>query len=83
MLDSIVSHFDTIEERMDQIGKKGLLRIVFKTIAVEEAKVKKYELFEPFQSLHDGVKIKCQLMKNQQVTEKLPNVSTYAPSAAK
>ena len=55
LLSNVVSHFDTIENRLDIVGKKGILRLFFKSITVKNGRIKKFELYEPFKSLYERV----------------------------
>ena len=67
ILKSVISHVDTIKTGLDIAGKKGLLKLVFKSIKVKNGRIKSFELYEPFKSLYEGVKIKCKIKENQRV----------------
>jgi len=80
LLLSVVSHIDTIK-RLDIAGKKGLLKLVFKTLIVEGGRLKKFELYQPFKGLYEGAKIKCQNQENQALTTIPASVCTYVLTA--
>ncbi|MBU0477020.1 hypothetical protein KKC91_00410 [bacterium] len=80
LLESIVNHLDTIEADLDIAGKKGILRLVFKSIRIKNGRIKDFELYNPFKSLYEGVNIKCQLKETEQVMTIPESVSTYALS---
>jgi len=83
LLKSVVNHLDAIETEMDLAGKRGLLKLIFKAIRIDKGRVKDFELYEPFKSLYEGVKIECQLKENQEVTTIPESVSTYVLSDVK
>ncbi|MBN1522556.1 MAG: hypothetical protein JW928_08485, partial [Candidatus Aureabacteria bacterium] len=83
LLEMVSSHFDSVKTKLDIIGKKSLLKLVFKSIKIEDGKVKNFELFEPFKSLYKGVKINCQIPKTQKVIAMPDCVSTYALTDAR
>ena len=83
LLRNVVSHFDTIKVGLDIAGKRGLLRLVFKSRIVENNRLKDFSLYEPFQSLYEGAKIKCQNEINQRVTAITERSSTYVLSDAR
>ncbi len=60
---------------LDIAGKKGLLRLVFKSIKVEDSRIRDFEPYEPFESLYEGAKVKCQLKETQKVVTISENVS--------
>lgn len=68
---------------MDIVSKKGFLQLVFKAIKVMNEKVVDFELYEPFESLYRGTKIKCQLKENQIVTAIPASVSRSLHSVVK
>lgn len=87
MLRALVNHFDYIENEMDIAGKKGLLKLVFKSIIIKEGKIKSFELFEPFKSFYEGgaeFKWETQEVKeNQWVAKEEGSVSQLLHSDAK
>jgi hypothetical protein len=64
-------------------GRKGPLLLVFKSVRVENGKIKSFELFEPFRSLYEGVNIQCQLMEIQRIMIIPESVSTCVLSVAR
>ena len=64
-------------------GKKGLLRLVFRSITVKDGRIKKFELYQPFKGLYKGEDIKCQLTENKRVMAIPESVSTCGLSDAK
>lgn len=83
MLKAVISHFDFIKEDLDQTGRKGLLRLMFKKIVIAKCRIKEFELYEPFKSLYEGRGIKWEVMENQGLVANPGCVSTYALSDAK
>ena len=79
---AVVSHFDFVEDSLDFVGKKGLLKLVFKFIRLKNGRVKDFELYEPFKSLYEGVKIRCQLKETKRVMTIPESVYTSALSDA-
>ncbi len=51
ILKSVISHVDSIKTGLNIAGKKGMLRLVFKSINVKNGKIKDFGLYEPFRSL--------------------------------
>jgi len=80
LLLSVVNHIDTIKQ-LDIAGKKGLLKLVFKTIIVKDGKLKKFELYQPFKGLYEGATIKCQTKENKELTTIPESVCTYLLTA--
>ncbi len=83
ILKSVIQHVDSIKTGLDITGKKGLLRLVFKSISVENGKIKNFGLYEPFKSLYEGVQIQCKNEINQAVLTIPESVSTCVPSDAR
>ncbi|MDP8215992.1 MAG: recombinase family protein [Candidatus Kaelpia imicola] len=83
LLQTVIDHFDAIKSGLDIAGKKGLLRLVFKSITVENRRIKKFELYQPFKGLYKGEDIKCQLTENKRVAIIPESVSTCGLSAAR
>lgn len=83
MLVAVINHFDFIKEDLDETGRKGLLRLMFKRIVIKGCRIKEFELYEPFKSLYEGRGIKWEVMENQGLMENPGCVSTYALSVAK
>ena len=78
LLKAIVNHFDYIEDELDIAGKKGLLKLVFKSIIIDNGRIKSFELFEPFKSFYEGADIKWEMQEvqeNQWVATEKANVS--------
>jgi site-specific DNA recombinase len=68
LIELVTGRFKDMDKDMDIVSKKGLLQLVFKAIKVHNGKIIDFELFEPFESLYKGMRIKCQLKENQIVT---------------
>ncbi|MFH1507074.1 MAG: recombinase family protein [Candidatus Omnitrophota bacterium] len=83
LLESVASHFDDLKTQANLSGKKWLLRLVFKSIKIDNGRIKKMELYEPFKGLYEGVKIKCQLQEIQGVPAIEGSVSTLLPPAVR
>jgi len=77
------NHFEAIKDDLDLTGKKGLVKLIFRAITVLDGEVKKIELYEPFKSLYEGVRIKCQLKENQRLATIPESVSTLELSDAR
>ncbi|MFH1846836.1 MAG: hypothetical protein ABH869_04695, partial [Candidatus Omnitrophota bacterium] len=80
LLKAVVNHFDYLENEMDIAGKKGLLKLVFKSFIIKDGKIKSFELFEPFKSFYEGVELKWEMemqevKENQWVTKEEGSVS--------
>jgi hypothetical protein len=70
LLKAVVNHFDYVEDHLDIAGKKGLLKLVFRSISIENGKIKGFELFEPFKSFYEGgAEIKWEMQEMQEVQE--------------
>ena len=80
LLKAVVEHCDYMENSLDIAGKKGLLKLVFKNIVISNGRIKKFELYKPFQNLYEGKRIKWQVQENQEVATIPASVSTYAHS---
>jgi site-specific DNA recombinase len=83
MIRDVVNHFQSINERMDFVSKKGLLRMLFKSIKIDNGRIKSFELFEPYKSLYEGARIKWEVQENQILTTERASVSTLLPTDAK
>ena len=82
MLLSVINHIDLVKN-LDIVGKKGLLKLVFKNIKVLDGRLKSFELYEPFKSLYEGEQIKCQTLETQKVMTIPESVCTYVLSAGR
>ena len=82
MLLSVINHIDLVKD-LDIVGKKGLLKLVFKNIKVLDGRLKSFELYEPFKSLYEGEQIKCQTLETQKVMTIPESVCTYVLSDVK
>ena len=80
LMKAVVNHFDDVMENLDIIGKKGLLKLVFKSVVIKKGKIKNFEMFQPFQSLYEGAWIQWQTKISQQVTAHPVSVSTLRPT---
>ncbi|TRZ50035.1 hypothetical protein D4Q80_00995, partial [bacterium] len=80
MIKDVVNHFQSINERMDLVSKKGLLRMLFRSIKIDNGGIKSFELFEPYKSLYEGARIKWEVQENQILTTERASVSTLLPS---
>ena len=85
LLRSVVNHFDlSSKDAIDPMGRKGLLRLLFRRVDVVNGQITKFELYEPFKSLYEGMELKWQpqteLKTDQQVTAKNESVCCCAPS---
>ena len=83
MIKDVVNHFQSINERMDLVSKKGLLRMLFRSIKIDNGGIKSFELFEPYKSLYEGARIKWEVQENQILTTERASVSTLLPSDVK
>lgn len=83
MIQDVASHFETTEEKMDIISKKGLLKILFKSIKIDNGRISDFELYEPYKRLYEGVPAKWELQENQIVTTERASVSTLLPTDAR
>ena len=83
ILKAVAGHFDAIDEKMDLAGKKGLLKLIFKSIQIDKGKIKKLELYEPFKSLYEGAMLKWEVKRSQWVATKRDCVSTSLPTDAR
>ena len=83
LLQSVANHFDSIKEDLDMAGKKGLIKLLFRSISVHGSRITKFDLYEPFKSLYEGMAVKCQLKKDQVVTTIPESVSRSLLSVAK
>jgi hypothetical protein len=54
--------------------------LVFKSIRIDNGKIKKMELYEPFKGLYEGVRIKCKLQEIQGLAITGASVSTLLPT---
>ena len=82
LIETVLNHADTINT-LDISGKKGLLKLVFKSITVEGGRLKDFELYEPFKSLYKGEGLKCQTKEKQEIVTIPESVCTYALSDAR
>ncbi len=62
LVTAVIEHIDAVRN-MDIAGKKGLLKIVFKNIIIENGKITDFELYQPFKKLYEGAAIKCQMQE--------------------
>ena len=83
LLETVANHFEDLKTQTNLSGKKWLLKLVFKSIRIDNGKIKKIELYEPFKGLYEGVKIKCQLQEIQGVPAIEGSVSTLLPTDVK
>jgi len=83
MIKDVANHFETTKEKMDIITKKGLLKILFKSIKIDSGRISSFELYEPYKSLFEGAPIKWQVQENQIVVPEMASVSTLLPMAGR
>jgi hypothetical protein len=81
LIKDVANHFETTDEKMDIVNKKGLLKILFKSIKIDNGRISDFELYEPYKSLYEGVPTKWELQENQILMTEKANVSTLLPSA--
>ena len=83
LISAVKNHFDTTNEKMDLVTRKGLLKIIFKSIRIDNGRIKGFELYEPFKSLYEGVRLEWQMQEIQAVAAKRASVSTLLPTDVK
>jgi len=83
LIKDVASHFETTDEKMDIVSKKGLLKILFKSIKIDNGRISDFELYEPYKSLYKGVPAKWELQENQILMTERANVSTLLPTDVK
>ena len=84
LLRSVINHFDlSSKDAIDPMGRKGLLRLLFRRVDVVNGQITKFELYEPFKSIYEGMELKWQLQTDKAVTEKNESVCCCAPSDAR
>jgi site-specific DNA recombinase len=83
LIKDVVDHFETTDEKMDIISKKGLLKILFRYIKVDNGRIKDFELYEPYKSLYKGVPLKWEVQENQILMKERANVSTLLHTDAR
>jgi len=83
LLKAVINHCEFIKSDLDIAGKKGLLRLIFKKLVIKDGRIKKFELYQPFQNLYEGARLKWQVTENQEDVAIPASVSTYARSDVK
>lgn len=89
LLKAVVNHFDYLENEVDIAGKKGLLKLVFKSFIIKDGKIKSFELFEPFKGFYKRrVEFKWEMemqevQENQWVAKEEGSVSQLLHSAGR
>lgn len=83
LIKDVVDHFETTDEKMDLISKKGLLKILFRYIKIDNGRIKDFDLYEPYKSLYKGVPLKWEVQENQILTTGKANVSTLLPTVVR
>lgn len=83
LLKAVVNHIDGDIDVLDIIGKKGILRMVFKSIIIRNGKIKSSEMYKPFQNMYEGAWLQWQTKINQQVPAHPVNVSTLRLTAGR
>lgn len=83
VLQAVISHIEMLRGESDLIAKKGLLRLVFKSITIDNGRIKNFELYEPFKSLYFGEGLKDEEFSQLFAIEEDACVSTLSHTAAK
>lgn len=83
LIKDVVNHFETTEEKMDIVTKKGLLKILFRYIKIDNGRISDFELYEPYKKLYEGVPLKWEVQENQTLMTERASVSTLLPTAAR
>ncbi|MFH1665642.1 MAG: recombinase zinc beta ribbon domain-containing protein, partial [Candidatus Omnitrophota bacterium] len=79
LLDAVANRAGFVREA----GQKWMIRLIFKQIVIDKGRLRSFDLYEPFKSLYEGVKIQCQLEETERVATIGESVSTSALSAAR
>lgn len=56
MLKRVIENFEETRNNVDIVAKKELLQLVFKKITINDGKIEKIELFEPFKRFYKELK---------------------------
>lgn len=86
LLCAVLAHIESFKHENDLPAKKGLLKLVFKSILLDNGKVKDFELYKPFQALYEGARhegLIQQLFEGEEITACKGNVSTWCLMAAR
>lgn len=83
VLQAVISHLEMLKGESDLIAKKGLLRLVFKSISIDNGRIKNFELYEPFKSLYFGEGIKDEQFSELFAVEEDTCVSTLSHTDAR
>ena len=83
LLQAVLHHVESLQKEPDLATKKGFLKLVFRTIIVDNGAIKDFRLFKPFDVLYRRERICKEPDTQQEVATCQQNVSTWLPSAAK
>jgi len=81
-----IDNFDETKERISVVEKKELLKLIFESMHINGGQMVSVRLYHPFQQMYEEVLKECNLLKNQEVVEKIQSkkgVCILEPSVVK
>ena len=83
LLQRVLEDIEGVEQKLDVIRKKELLRLIFKKVLIDDGRIQGLEMYEPFQKMYNEVLNGLNTREVKELTQVCQDDCTLAPTAAR